>query len=153
MKYMYIGKTVLDNLYFCVCFMCSVGVQQWADAILTAILGPYLTCMNKHKFIINSKTNLSLWFIILHVFAKWRCGNISSITQIFWQPVLCWVQLNSDFLSYRTGMNIYQMTQGRRHNTAMKYENCRLIIRLCDRVLIDANTCPRQDGNKITDKS
>lgn len=56
MKYMYIGKTVLDNLYFCVCFMCSVGVQQWADAILTAILGPYLTCMNKHKFIINSKT-------------------------------------------------------------------------------------------------
>lgn len=53
MKYMYIGKTVLDNLYFCVCFMCSVGVQQWADAILTAILGPYLTCMNKHKFIIN----------------------------------------------------------------------------------------------------
>lgn len=53
-------KTVLDNLYFCVCFMCSVGVQQWADAILTAILGPYLTCMNKHKFIINSKTNFLL---------------------------------------------------------------------------------------------
>lgn len=26
MKYMYIGKTVPDNLYFCACFMCFVGV-------------------------------------------------------------------------------------------------------------------------------
>lgn len=62
MKYMYIGKnSTYDNLYFCVCFMCFVGVQQWADAILTAILGPYLTCMNKHKFIINTKRYMSFF--------------------------------------------------------------------------------------------
>lgn len=72
MKYMYIGKnSTYDNLYFCVCFMCFVGVQQWADAILTAILGPYLTCMNKHKFIINTERYMSFfnssgW----HVFLK-----------------------------------------------------------------------------------
>ncbi len=40
--------------------MCFVGVQQWADAILTAILVPYLTCMNTHKFI--NYTNIKLFF-------------------------------------------------------------------------------------------
>lgn len=43
--YVYWKNSTCDNLYFCVCFMCFVGVLQWADAILTATLGPYLTCM------------------------------------------------------------------------------------------------------------
>ena len=65
--YVYWKNSIYDNLYFCVCFMCFVGVQQWADAILTAILGPYLTCMNKHKFTTNTKVNLSPEFIWSHV--------------------------------------------------------------------------------------
>lgn len=59
MKYMYIGKTVPVTTCTSVCASCAfVGVQQWADAILTATLGPYLTCMNKYKFIINTEIQL-----------------------------------------------------------------------------------------------
>lgn len=58
--YVYWKNSTYDNLYVCVCFTCFVGVQQWADAILTAILGPYLTCTNSHKFIINTKIDLLL---------------------------------------------------------------------------------------------